>query len=344
MRTFRNGCDGCGSLEQVIQRTLAGETHCAVGDCLLEKFIQSARGQIERYHVGAFPFLLRIVSDPMDVAVIAAGDLLTKEGVVRGMEIEAFLGMEGSEYPIRKGILKQQWERYVSVRLQRTLSDLREEDNAWYRKIRSNVEHAIHEKDGYHRIPHRSPALYYRPKDGDPEAGLEPPSMDRILSDLFGRRLSSQPVPELIKEVYDLLAGQRDRRRALSVSELTYLIVSYHGAYLEQIGDPHVEQVATELDDTDRIIIERVVAALREGRLAYYREQGIYSDEECESLVSMLRVYLEDIRNKKAQTLDHYLRLAFPHDTRRLEDAKNRNRISNLLQSSRTIANKRAPG
>jgi hypothetical protein len=143
----------------------------------------------------------------------------------------------------------------------------------------------------------------------------------------------------LIKEVYDLLAGQRGRRRALSVSELTYLIVSYHGTFFVQIGDAHVEQEATELDDTDRMLIERVVAALREGRLVYYREHGIYSDEECEFLASMLRVYLEDIRNKKAQTLDHYLRLVFPHDTLRLEDAKNRNRIANLLQRARTIAN-----
>ena len=48
MRTRRNGCEGCESLEQVIQRTLAGTRHCAIAGCLLEEFLQSARSQIEK--------------------------------------------------------------------------------------------------------------------------------------------------------------------------------------------------------------------------------------------------------------------------------------------------------
>jgi hypothetical protein len=340
MRARLNGCEGCESCVQVIQRTLAGTRHCAVAGCLLEEFIKSARSQIARYHANKFPLFTRIVYDPMDVAVIGAGDLLDADGAVRLGEIRSFLDFDASDDLDADGDFQRQWERFVSARLRRTMVEMRGVDDPWKRKIRSCVETAVSRSDHIHRIPERHPALYYRPEDGDARLAAEPLAMEKILSGLFERKAPVESVSGLIMAVYDILAMRSRCRRALTAAELTRIIVSYHGAFYQPESDDHVDEAAEGLDDADRRMFEQVVASLRSGRLAYYWQQGIYSAAECDKLASMVHEYLEDLWNLGPRSLTEYLQEVFPLDEQRWWAPEERKRFTNLLQLARRAVSK----
>jgi hypothetical protein len=333
MRTYRNGCEGCGSFEQVLQRTLEGTRHCATAGCLLKEFIREGRCQIERYHADKFPFLARIVTDPLDVPVIAAGDLLDVEGALRLGEIRKFLAINGGQH--RNPDLQERWNRYVAVRLKATMVAMHEEDDPWARKIRGSVEQAVWKSKEIHRNPLLRQALYCRPADGDPMLGAEPMTMDQIVSGLFERKVRPVPISAFLSAVFDLLSGQDSCSRALSIAEMTRIVSMYHGTLYSGEPQDRQDDAPDTIDDDERRMIDNAAKLLIDGRLGFYFRQEIYTEAECKLIVSMTRGYLEDLLRRKSLPVKDRVRAVFPKDERRSRDPVELKRISNLLMFAR---------
>lgn len=205
------------------------------------------------------------------------------------------------------------------------------EDDPWARKIRGTVEQSVWKDKDICRIPHMRQALYYRPADGDPMLGEERMTAKQIVSGLFVRKVPWEPVSALLVAVFDFLSDHAARCRALSIAEMTRIVSIYHGALYRSEFDALQEDTQTSLADEEQRFVDSAVQFLIDGRLGYYLQKGIYTEEECETIESMARGYLEDLLCRKILPLRDYVHAAFPGDDARSVDLSELKRISNLL-------------
>ena len=335
MRSWQNGCNGCDSQGQVIQRTLAETEDCIYAGCLLELFMQSARAQLQHFHVGKFPFLSRIVTNPLDVAVIATGDLLDKDGIPRIGEIRRFVQCDGDECQNSVGKMRERWDRYVAVRLRLTIGDLRGEDDPWTKKIRGAVEQAVWKSKDLRRVPCLEQALYFRPADGYPMLEGERVTAERIVTGLLERKVQREPIATILASVFDFLRCLPYSCRALSIAEMTRIVYIFHGAYYLGELEGHEEDTRTMLDDEEQRIVDSTVNFLIHGRLKYYLHRKIYTKGECEIIVSLVRKYLEDLMQWKILPLREYLDSVPSMYETSSQDPRKLKRIANLFMHAR---------
>ena len=333
----RSLCEDCRSTCQKLRRTFEGRGQCADVDCLCEEFIRTARWKISVAHSGEFPFFARLVVDPLDVAVIAAGDLLGRNGDIQFDEIRKFLDFDCAVAEcLGDEELRERWEKFVSVRLQLTIANMHGEADPWARKARASIVQVFWKNDAIARINRRGRVLYHRPADGDPLLESGRICVDDMVAELFRRALHPGSIPEFVMMVFDILSDQSDYCRALSVTELTHIVLGYYGMFRSAEPDETTLTTPELIDDPARGLINVILARIRNGRLGFYQTKGTYSESDCRSIISALGHYLDDLHQKCPRRLNEYLQEAFPGDWNRWQDQSERKRMSNLL----ALANK----
>lgn len=317
---------------QIIRQTLDVENACPSAECLLEEFMLIGRDLLKRFHHQDYRMLERLVCDPADAVVIAAGNLLDVNGELQRAEIRRFLET-GEQHlsRVRDSELHGKWRSFVSVRLKRTVVEMREDDNPWARKIRWSVEKVVCKEASVQRIADSRTVLYYRAIDGDPDLDATRMGTDEILAELLSYPSRANSIRTLVMTVFDIMQTRDCSCRALSMAELTHIIVNYYGTFLSIEGDGVCEEEKYFLDDLDLASINSTVNFLKDGRLAHYLAHGIYSVGEGHAIAAMVRSYLIDLRFGRKQTLREYIQMVFPDNDARVMDALENKRISNLL-------------
>jgi hypothetical protein len=186
LRIHRVRCRKCTTGAQIIRRTLDVENACPSAECLLDEFMHVGRDLLKRFHQQDYRMLERLVYDPADAVVIAAGNLLDVNGELQRAEIRRFLET-GEQHlsRVRDSELHGKWRSFVSVRLKRTVVEMREDDNPWARKIRWSVEKVVCKEASVQRITDSRTVLYYRAIDGDPDLDATRMGTDEILAELL---------------------------------------------------------------------------------------------------------------------------------------------------------------
>jgi hypothetical protein len=317
----RSLCEDCRTTCQKLRRTFEGHGQCADADCLFEEFIRTARWKISVAHVREFAFFTQLVVDPLDVAVIAAGELLDKNGAIRCDEIRKFLEYDHAVAECHGDEkLRERWEKFVSLRLQLTIANMHGEADPWARKARASIVQVFWKNDAIARINRRGHVLYHRPADGDPLLDAGRMCVDDMVAELFRRALHPGSIPEFVMMVFDILSEQSDCCRALSVTELTHIVLGYYGMFRSAEPDETTVTTPELLDDPERRLIDVILARIRNGRLGVYLTNGIYSESDCRSIISALGHYLDDLHQKCPRRLNEYLQEAFPGDRNRWQD------------------------
>jgi hypothetical protein len=301
-------------------------------DCLCEEFIRTARWKISVAHFREFAFFTQLVVNPLDVAVIAAGELLDKNGAIRCDEIRKFLEYNHAVAECHGDEeLRERWEKFVSVRLRLTIANMHGEADPGARKARASIEQVFWKNAAFVRINRGGHVLYHRPADGDPLLEGGRICVDDVVTELIGRALHLGSIPEFVIMVFDLLSEQSDCCRALSVTELTHIVLGYYGMIRSAEPDETAVTTPELIDDPARRLIDVILARIRNGRLGYYLKKGVYSENDCRSILSALGHYLNDLHQKCPRRLNEYLQEVFPGDRNRWQDQTERKRMSNLL-------------
>ncbi|MDX9758603.1 MAG: hypothetical protein RBU27_05535 [Bacteroidota bacterium] len=211
------------------------------------------------------------------------------------------------------------------------------EADPWARKIRRSIEQVFWKNDNIARVHGSSKALYHRPADGDPLLEMDRMRFDDVVSGIFERALLNDAIPELVMIVFDLLSEKPDCCHALTVAELTRILRCYFERIYWAEPDKSIEEIPVALDDRERGQIDGILARIRNGRLVHYRESGVFSESECQSVLVAVEKYLVGLYQQCPRHPHEYLQEVYPGYQQRWQEGSERKRLSNFFHLARKM-------
>lgn len=350
----REGCQRCKQLVRKLRRMLEEDRGCRSTDCHIREFIKMATVLVRCFHPHESWLFQRIGDTATNVATDCAGDILCG-GEYPFDEIRCFFARR---CPVIASVpddaLIKTYKDFVEAKLHLTINAKRETEVDWARKIRGGIEQALWKHSRFESMEHRNRTFHYHRSLGEPhpmpEGSQEP---DVLLADIRrllkargerkqrqrrNERAESESFHEIIEAIFISLANRDGCNHALTVSTLSIIVLRWYEVKLAAAFEETTEYEPDPIDDRVIEKIGKTIGFLREGRVAGLYHEGVLTRSECDSILNMVRVYLEDVLRQSTSGRPNISRLwreAFPERDIETGTKQERKRIADILRLAR---------